>query len=313
MCTSIAFYGKKFLFGRNMDIEYSFGECVTLTPRSFRLRFAAEPPQPRHYAMLGIASKNPDFPLYAEAFNEKGLCAAGLNFPQSARYARVRAGGKHNVQAGEMIAFVLSQCESVSQAKTLLQNTCVIAEDGGLPPAPLHWAFADDSRCIVAEPTENGLCVYENPVGVLTNEPPFPVQFASLNSYVHLSAEFPKNSFAKNGLPLAAPGVGSGAVGLPGDAGSPSRFVRAAFYLQNSGADEGVPHFFHLLSSVEMPRGGVLTRGGVPDYTRYGCCIDAAAEKYYLKTYGSLSVQTFGMSEKEGDALQFSDIAAEKA
>lgn len=297
MCTVLAFQGNRFLFGRNMDIEYSFGERIVVAPRAYPLHFCAEKEQHSHYAMLGMAAEG-DFPLYAEAFNERGLCAAGLNFPVSAVYSEILSKTKHNVAPHEMIAWVLGQCETVLQAQELLNNTTVVVKPyKNFPIAPLHWIFADRTRCIVAEPREGGLRIYENPVGVLTNEPPFDVHLCNLNQYLNLTARFPENRFGN--IDLSASFVGAGAVGLPGDASSPSRFVRAAFGLHNSGKEEGIPQIFHLLSSVEMVRGSVFTKSGKPDYTRYSCCIDGEEGLYFLRTYDALQVQTFSMRKEE--------------
>src|SRR5699024_2599362 len=81
MCTCIAYKNKDFYFGRNLDLDCSFGEQVVVTPRNFSLEFRNTEWENRHYAMIGMASADDRFPLYAEAVNEKGLCMAGLNFP----------------------------------------------------------------------------------------------------------------------------------------------------------------------------------------------------------------------------------------
>ncbi len=305
MCTCLAFYGDKFLFGRNMDIEYSFGERAAYVPRDFALRFCAEREQRRHYSMFGVAAGDGDFPLFAEACNEKGLCAAGLNFPQSAFYAPARAAGKHNVAPHELIAWILGSCESVAQARELLQNTQITGEKyKDISPAPLHWMIADAHGCIVVEPQKEGLQIYENRACVLANEPPFPSQMHQLGNYANLTAQPPCGRFGR--LAVRADWQGAGAFGLPGDAGSPSRFVRAAFSLHNAAKGEGVPHFFHMLASAEMVRGNVLLADGTPDYTRYACCIDPAAGMYYVRTYDSLSVRAFPYArECGGDRILF--------
>ena len=85
MCTSIAFT-KPALFGRNLDLEYSFGEQVVITPRNHPFRFHHLPEMKRHLALIGMATVAEDTALYAEAVNEKGLYMAGLNFPGNAHY-----------------------------------------------------------------------------------------------------------------------------------------------------------------------------------------------------------------------------------
>ena len=72
MCTSIAFT-KPALFGRNLDLEYSFGEQVVITPRNHPFRFHHLPEMKRHLALIGMATVAEDTALYAEAVNEKGL------------------------------------------------------------------------------------------------------------------------------------------------------------------------------------------------------------------------------------------------
>ena len=84
MCTSIAYTTKHFYFGRNLDLEYSFGEEVVITPRNYRFTYKKQEAAPAGYAMVGMANVVAEYPLYAEAVNEKGLGIAGLNFPGNA-------------------------------------------------------------------------------------------------------------------------------------------------------------------------------------------------------------------------------------
>ena len=84
------------------------------------------------------------------------------------------------------------------------------------PCAQLHWILADASGCLVIESMQDGFHIYENPVGVLTNNPPFPQQMFQLNNYQSLSPRQPENTFAP-GLELQSYSRGMGALGLPGD------------------------------------------------------------------------------------------------
>ena len=120
---------------------------------------------------------------------------------------------------------------------------------------------------------------------LLTNNPPFDYQMFHLNNYRRLNARSGDNSFSPD-LDLQVYCQGLGAVGLPGDVSSMSRFVRAAFVSQNSvcadGEDASVSQFFHLLRSVEMVRGACRTESGQCDITVYTCCINATQGRYYL-------------------------------
>ena len=105
MCTCIAYENGDFYFGRNMDLDYSIGEQIILTPRNYILKFRKLDPAEKHYAMAGMAASEDTFPLYAEAVNEKGLFMAGLNFPQNAVYQEAEEGGK-NVAPFEIIPWL---------------------------------------------------------------------------------------------------------------------------------------------------------------------------------------------------------------
>ena len=84
MCTCITYQTDEFYFGRNLDLEYSFGEQIVITPRNYRFPFEGNEDGQNHFAMIGMANITDHYPLYAEAANEKGLCMAGLNFPENA-------------------------------------------------------------------------------------------------------------------------------------------------------------------------------------------------------------------------------------
>ena len=221
-----------------------------------------------------------------------------------------------------MVAALLARCADTRQARAFLQGAEVVSIPYKNYPVPaLHWLVADRYGCFVAEPAEGGLRLYDDPAGVLANEPPFPFQLHNLHAYRHLTAAEPACGF---GMPLKALYHGTGGVGLPGDATSPSRFVRAAFYCANSrpfaeagegegrgeGEDEAdvaeqdAAQMFHMLSAVEMVRGGVLTEEGRPCYTRYACCIDADAGVYYLKRYGSLGAEKFTLHRQGAEEIK---------
>ena len=72
--------------GRTLDYEFSYGDQITVTPRNYPFSFLHMPSLSHHYAMIGMACVMDDYPLYYEAFNEKGLGIAGLNFVGNAVY-----------------------------------------------------------------------------------------------------------------------------------------------------------------------------------------------------------------------------------
>ena len=255
--------------------------------------------------MIGMAHVSGGYPLYYDAVNEKGLCMAGLNFAKSAAYHSF-VDGKTGVAQYEFIPFILGQCDNVYSAKELLGRITVTGtEFGSFPTAKLHWMIADRDECIVVESTSDGLHVYDNPAGVMTNEPPFPIQLFSLNNYMNLSPLPPKNSFSKD-IPLTEYSRGMGAIGLPGDLSSQSRFVRAAFVRANSvsgeGEEESVSQFFHILKSVEQQRGCCVLDGGKCEITLYSTCCNAERGIYYYTSYDNSTITGVDMGRENLDA-----------
>lgn len=319
MCTCITYENGDFYFGRNLDLEYHFGEQVVITPRQFLLTFRRLPQLEQHYAMIGMASSGVDYPLYAEAVNEKGLGMAGLNFPGNACYFPEQPDQK-NVTPFELIPWVLGQCATVQEARSLLQDVSLLDQPfaPNMPLAPLHWMLADRDDCLVLESTANGLQIYENPFGVLTNNPPFPYYQAHISTYQNLTAQAPQNRFLP-GAELSAYGQGLGAVGLPGDFSPASRFVKAVFLRGNAQAPkteaESVGQFFHILDGVAMVRGSVITPEGRPDMTTYACCVNASRGIYYYKTYENNQIQAVGLhkADLESHALTWFPLNTEQA
>lgn len=292
MCTSIAWNNGDFYFGRNLDLEVPFGQQVVITPRehAFALRRAGR--MARHYAMIGMGTVLNNCPLYAEAVNEKGLGIAGLNFPENAHYPPEEKPGAANITPFELPWWLLGQCATVGEVRALLERTHVIGIPFSerVPLSPLHWHIADRNGSIVLECCRDGMHIYDDPVGVLTNNPPFDFHMHNLCQYMNLTALWPENRFTDK-VELRPFGRGLGAVGLPGDASPASRFVRAAFLKLNSVCDKeeqsSVAHLFHVLDAVAMTRGSVIAPGDEWEYTLYSCCVNADKGIYYYKTYGN--------------------------
>ena len=318
MCTCITYQNGDFYFGRNLDLEYSFGEQVVVTPRnypfSYRMVQGAEHP----YAMVGMATVMDNYPLYAEAANEKGLCMAGLNFPGNACYQEVKEGA-YNVTPFELIPWLLGQCASLEEAEKLLRNTCLVKIPfrENVPLAPLHWMIADEKRCLTVEAVQEGLRIYENPFGVLTNNPPFPYHEMNLQNYMNLTPEYPENRFARE-LSLRPYGQGMGALGLPGDASPASRFVKTVFLIWNSVSEQPesatLSQFFHILDQVSMVRGMIRTPEQNYDITTYSCCINATKGMYYFKTYENNRIQAVNLygEDLEGSTLYCYELGGEQ-
>ncbi len=349
MCTSLTLPTPdgRCLFGRTLDLDTHFGERVVLTPRRYPFRFGDGTAQSLHHALLGMAAVEGGYPLYAEAMNERGLCMAGLRFAGNARYADRPAVGKVNLAPWELIPHLLGNYTTVNEVRNALREIRVVdrpfvsPSTGEIPAAPLHWHIADACPAhgeLVVEVTSDGMRVFENPVGVLTNNPPFPYQLMRYAELARLTARpeaeggrealrqgkaDPRSDLKvnlKTILNADPSSLGEGGLGMPGDYSSPSRFVRAAtlrrwvlewMRLQRAGgesADNGaevtpVAQFFRILSAVSPMAGAVLTDRGKAHRTLYTCCMDGGAGVYHYFTEEATAVRSVGFAGAgtEGD------------
>lgn len=305
MCTAATYKTKDFYFGRTLDYEISYGNEIVFTPRNYTFTFKTKESINSHYAILGMATVSENYPLYYEAINEKGLGMAGLNFVGNADYKEV-VEGKDNIAPYEFIPWILGQCSTVKEARELIKNINMakIPFNEKFPLAELHWIISDRDQCITVESVKDGLHVYENPVGVLTNNPPFPLQMFNLSNYMHLSSKSPKNTFAENlDLPIYSRGMGG--MGLPGDLSSQSRFVRVAFTKENSvssdSEEDSVSQFFHILGSVDQQRGCCELEDKRYEITIYTSCCNLDKGIYYYTSYNNPQITAVYMHNENLD------------
>ena len=308
MCTAIAYKTKDFYFGRNLDLEYSYHETVTITPRNYHFQFRNTEDMKSHYAIIGMAYIVDSYPLYYDAINEMGLSVAALNFPDNAVYQGVKE-DKINVASYELIAWILSRFQCVEQVVGILKEVNITNQQFSeeLPVSPLHFMISDKKRSVVLEPMTTGLMVYDNPVNVLTNNPPFLYHITNLNNYMSLTNEVPKNNFSDK-LSLNQYSRGMGSLGLPGDLSSASRFVRAAFTTLNSVSEdteeESVSQFFHILNSVYQQKGCVKMDKGIYEKTVYSSCCNTDKGIYYYTTYENSQITAVDMHKEDLDGQE---------
>lgn len=315
MCTALSFTTKDHYFGRNLDLDRSYGEEVCVMPRNFPIEFRTIGKMDNHFAMIGIATVVCAFPLFYDAANEYGLSMAGLNFTNNAFFGPIKS-DKDNIAPFEFIPWVLSQCKTVNDAENLLSkiNLAEIPFNDALPCAYLHWIISDKDRSIVAEFLKDGLHIHTDEYGVLTNNPPFPYHLENLEKYKNLRNDN-KNIQLEENLPYSTYSQGLGAVGLPGDVSSMSRFVRMVFGKQNSVCDDdelsSVGQFFHLLSSVETLKGACVTDQGNLFFTVYSCCINTDKGRYYYTSYQNRQINCVDMHKTDLNGEEISRFPLE--
>lgn len=306
MCTSIIYTAGDSYFGRNLDFEISFGQKVVVTPRDYEFRFRKMKSVGHHYAITGMATVQDGYPLYFDGANEMGLGMAGLNFNGPCYYFPEDP-GKDNVTPFEFIPYILGQCKNVAEAKKLVKNLNLvnIKFSDKFPLSPLHWLIADKSGAsIVVESTKKGLNVYDNPVGVLTNNPEFPQQLENLSNYQSISPAEPQNTLAP-GVNLAMYSRGLGTHMLPGGMDSESRFVKEIFAKAHApkGKDEleNVTNYFHLLHAVEQQKGLDEVAPDTFEYTIYSDGVDLTTGTFYYTTYENNQINAIKLDQSRLD------------
>ena len=307
MCTASNYITDNHYFGRNFDYEISYNERVTVTPRNYEFKFRKIDDIKSHYAIIGIAAGIDEYPLYYDACNEKGLAIAGLNFAGNAVYREFEE-GMVNITPFELIPYLLGCAASVAEARELLDkiNLVNINFADELPLSPLHWMISDEIEAIVVEPLKDGLKIYDNPVGVLTNNPPFDKQLFYLNNYRSLSNKNPENTFGCD-IELDEYSRGMGAIGLPGDLSSASRFAKVAFTRANSYSDSdeagSVSQFFHILGSVEQQNGCTfIADPNLYEYTIYTSCYNTNNGVLYYRTYNNSQITAVDLNREDLDS-----------
>lgn len=298
MCTAITIQSPSgnIWFGRTMDFSYQLDPKMYQVSRNYRWgNFCGTHTIQNRYSFLGTGQDiNPV--VFADGVNESGFAAAALYFPGYASYEPPESAGSSNlsIAAIEIVGFLLGQCSSVRQASGILKSIQIVGIEDSVTKsvAPLHWIITDkDGGCLVIEKTSDGLHLWNNPIGVLTNSPDFPWHMCNLRNFAGLS---PRQNEDAEWLEakLSPFGQGAGSTGLPGDFTPPGRFVRTAFiksFMEIPEERNELPAAcFHALEGVMIPKGVVVTGREAADYTQYTAVIDLAEQEYFVRRYDEL-------------------------
>lgn len=313
MCTALSIKSKnnKYFFGRNMDLAYNFNQSVMLIPRNYKYKDKVTGNMiTNNRAIIGIGTIIDDHPAIADAMNENGLACAGLNFEGYAYFEKDIVKGKINIAPYDFIQWVLSKHDTVDEVKNEIKDIELVDVpiNDKTPVPTLHWMIADKTgKSIVVEKTKNKFAVYDNTVGVLTNNPTFDWHLTNLNEYIKIKPNQPKETKWSN-QELKALGVGAGTLGIPGDFASVSRFIRIAYIRSNMPNIEdniiAITQFFHMLDYVKMVKGGVITEDGLGDLTLYSSCMDQENGIYYYKTYDNNRINAIDMNKENLDGYK---------
>ena len=303
MCTAISYTYKKHYFGRSLDLNYPVVPSFVFVPRNYEIKFKSLNSLKKHKAIYGIGLAKFNYPFMFDCANEDGLCFAGLNFPSNAVFNKVKD-DKINLAPYELCLYLLGKYSSIKEVKEALKDISIsdIPFNEYLPLSTLHYIMSDKEECIVIEQTKEGLKVYDNQYGVLTNNPPFYYHALNVNNYMNLTPKEPTNTFAKE-LKLVNYGKAMGAIGLPGDSSPSSRFVKATFLLHNVNKYEedykNVNEAFHVLNNVSTLKGESVMDDGSQEYTIYTSVYSASNNELYVRTYVDQELTMFNLAKED--------------
>jgi choloylglycine hydrolase len=317
------------IYARTMEFELPVPWQIAVLPAGSAITGTLPDGKPgisykTRYGMAGAIVEG--MPSIVDGLNDQGLTVSALWLPGFAGYTEAtaenasRAMGPH-----EFGNWVLGNFATVDEVKAAVDQV-VLVPDIVAPltyPPPLHFMIIDKTgKAIVVEPIDGKLNVHDNPIGVLTNSPPFPWHVTNLRNYVNLTAiDVPPISL--DSIKLAPPGLGSGMRGLPGDFTPPSRFVRAVFFSQAlpqpETTEKAVYQGFHLLNAFDIPYGAVREpEGGTDaiDYTQWSTVADTKNLRWYYRTYDDQTIRVVDLKQAlaaAGDTVRLISMEAEPA
>ncbi len=302
MCTAMTLQSqsKELFFGRNMDFSHDIIPQLYIVPSSYVWNNNLNNNQfTDSYRFIGLGQELDGILGFFDGVNEKGFAAAVLYF---AGYAQYNTKSVHKttqpIASIDFLHYILGKCASVKELPALLKDITIV----GIPDpvtktiAPLHWIATDRSgACVVIEPTERGLELINNPIGIMSNSPDFQWHMTNLRNYIGASPTQTEEVVWDNIL-LTPFGQAGGTIPLPGGFTSPERFVRTAYLKAHlpkpKDSREAIAACFHIMESVSIPKGAVVTSRNTYDYTKYTAFINTNTCEYFYKTYDSIYVTT---------------------
>lgn len=330
MCTSLRITAGDgtVLVGRTMEYSLEVGWELRAVPRGVAQTSTAPDGDglswtgSHGYVGMGVGESTtfgmtmPSQPSVPDGVNEAGLYAGLLYLPTFAEYEPAEGVARERLLAPlDAASYVLATCATVAEAVAAMEAAVVWAAPipvVGVPP--LHLVLHDrGGAAAVVEWVEGRRRVYDNPIGVATNSPPFDWHMTNLRNYVNQTAmDVP--SVSVDGTAIAPMGQGSGMLGLPGDFTPPSRFVRAVAFASTARppatAAAGVSTAVHLLSSFDITKGVIrdptpegvtaAAAAGGGDYTCFSSVAELGdAPAYTVRTYDDAAQSRVSLGDIE--------------
>lgn len=325
-CTGIQLHPKdgSHVHGRTLEFGVYIDTDVIMVPRGYKFQ-GKTPSGPgksytAKYASLGIMAYT-DVNIL-DGINEKGLAVGAFYFPTFASYTTVtKENQSKGLSPADFSNWILTQFSTVEEVRKAVENgevviTPTILKGWGDTPLPLHYIVYDKSgNCLVIEPLEEKLVLYNNPLGVFTNSPPLDWHLVNLRNFIGLR---PHNvePITVDDYTIKPLGQGSGMVGLPGDFTPPSRFVRAAIFTVSAmpakDAESGIFQVFHILNNFDIPIGSTREKVGgklMTDYTMLTVARDPQHLRFYYRSYADQTIRMVDLTKFDFNGKEIKSLS----
>lgn len=300
MCTSfrISAQDGTVVVGRTMEFPNDMGTRITVLPIGFRgtglgQDGAAGMSWTAAHGVVGMDAFGHPSAL-TDGLNQAGLYAGLLYMPGFCDYTPAEGADPATLMSIiDAVGYLLGTCATVDEAREAMARVTVwpyvFGPFGFAPPAHLVVHDATGASAVF-EWVDGAMVAHDNPIGVACNWPYLDWHLTNLRNYLNLSVQNPA-PITIEGVELSKMGQGPGMLGLPADASSPSRFVRAAAY---TAALRPIPTgrelettALHVLNNFDIPWGMVREDGDASndDHTLWSTVTNLTERRYVLRTY----------------------------
>ena len=267
--------------GRTMEWPDDLGAEIALIPRGHRIGDIET-----QYGFVGMYHGG----LVSDGMNEHGVAASAL-WLDSSRYSPEGDGAK----ISDLLNYVLGNTKSVEEAIAYIQGQSfyTYAPDVlGDIELKLHFAISDSTtRSVVVEFVDGERKIYENEVGVMTNDPTF-------DKHLQIWSQYDPSKFSEEtfeGFDYSPEG----------------RFSRMAAFNATQAAvpndEAAVNRAWSMINTVDIPQGILYWRwvNDDPQFTSFSVVADLTNRIYYFRTYDNYDVRKVDLNQIDFESAQF--------
>ena len=274
------------------------------------------------YAIFGATLKgmypNVKQDTLHEAVNDQGMSISALEYTLNGEM-KVTGSAEKVLSVLDFGTWALGNFKTIRELreaidKEVIQLWLPRLKAMGDAITPVHYAIIDKTGdSVVIEFTDGKWNIFQNPTGVMTNNPPFPWHVTNLANYAGLN-NVDKNSGQFNKLKVTAPDTGGALRGLPSSNMSADRFIKAAYYSafaeKAKTPETAILTLSHLMNNFDRPVGITIDEPGhgskgenigakvaTSEVTYYTVLRDLNQNHYYIRQITMMNFVKFDLSK----------------